>query len=114
MNLIHGPILVSYLLIRFRDQLFAQYCTIFPNAVDRRHRDLQRTRGKYVVPGPNLVWSVDGHDKLEDFGIEIYNGIGGHAQYVPWLTVGISNRTAICVLQSNLAIAKFGATKSLI
>ena len=90
------------ILTYLRDRLFAQYRALFPDAVDRRLRDLQRVRGEYVVPGPNLVWSVDGHDKLRDFGIEIYAGIDTHARYIPWCTIGISNRTAISVLRGYL------------
>ena len=90
------------ILTYLRDRLFAQYRTLFPDAVDRRLRDLQRVRGEYVIPGPNLVWSVDGHDKLRDFGIEIYAGIDAYARYIPWCTTGISNRTAISVLRGYL------------
>ncbi|KAF6238756.1 hypothetical protein HO173_003263 [Letharia columbiana] len=85
-----------------RDRLFAQYRTILPDAVDRRLRDVQRKRGEYVGPGPNLVWSVDGHDKLSEYGIEIYGGIDDHARYIPWLTVDVTNRTAISVLRGFL------------
>ncbi|KAM0803128.1 hypothetical protein BDR22DRAFT_802080 [Usnea florida] len=85
-----------------RDRLFAQYRALFPDDVDRRLRDLQRVRGEYVVPGPNLVWSVDGHDKLRDYGIEIYAGIDAHARYIPWCTTGISNRTAVSILRGYL------------
>ena len=55
-----------------------------------------------MVPGSNLVWSVDGHDKLAEYGIEIYGAIDAHARYLPWCTTGISNRTAISVLRGYL------------
>ena len=99
---------ISYDLLSFlftniiRDRLFALYCTLAPDAVNRRYRDVQRKKGECVIPGPNLVWSVDGHDKLAPFGIEIYAGIDGHARYITWLYIGISNRTAVSVLRGYL------------
>ncbi|KAL2041803.1 hypothetical protein N7G274_005587 [Stereocaulon virgatum] len=66
-----------------RDRLFSIYRTLAPDAVERRFRDIQRKRGECVIPGPNLVWSVDGHDKLSPYGIEIYGGADGHARYIP-------------------------------
>ena len=59
-------------------------------------------RSEYIVPGPNLVWSVDGHDKLSEYRIQIYGGIDGHARYLPWLTVRISNCTAVSILRGYL------------
>ena len=35
-----------------------------PQGIERRTNDLQRQRGEYIVPGPNYIWSIDGHDKL--------------------------------------------------
>ena len=52
---------------------------LLPDLVELRHLDVQLTRGEYTVPGPNLIWSVDGHDKLSEYGIEIYGGIDGYA-----------------------------------
>ena len=96
--------LLCYRLSCLRDRLFAQYRTLVPDAVNRRLRDLQRVRGEYIVPGPNLIWSVDGHDKLAEYGIEIYGAIDAHARYIPWCTTGISNRTAVSVLSGYLEI----------
>jgi hypothetical protein len=67
--------------------------------VTRRLHDLQRHRGEYVVPGPNYLWSVDGHCKLEHWGIEIYAAIDAYSRYVIWIYVGISSRTAVSVLK---------------
>src|SRR5258706_8784397 len=55
-------------------------------------------RGEYWVPGPNYIWSVDGHMKLELFGIEIYAGVDAYSRYITWIYVGVSARTAISVL----------------
>ena len=70
--------------------------------MESQHLDVQRTRDEYIVPGPNLVWSVDSHDKLSEYRIEIYGRINGHAWYLPWLTVEISNCTAVSIVQGYL------------
>jgi hypothetical protein len=36
----------------------------------RRH-----LRGEFIVPGPDFLWSTDGHDKFRNYGIEIYAGV---------------------------------------
>jgi len=55
-------------------------------------------RGEYWVPGPNYIWSVDGHMKLELFGIEIYASVDAYSRYITWIYFGVSTRTAISVL----------------
>lgn len=69
-----------------------------PDGVYRRANDLQRHRGEYIVPGPNWLWSIDGHCKLSFYGIEIYAAIDAYSQYITWIYVGISGRTAISIL----------------
>jgi len=59
-------------------------------------------RGEYWVPGPNYIWSVDGHMKLELFGIEIYAGVDAYSRYITWIYVGVSARTAVSVLRGYL------------
>ena len=54
------------------------------------------------MPGPNFIWSIDGHDKLHNHGIDIYVGIDAHARYVMWCYVGISSHTAVSVLRQYL------------
>jgi hypothetical protein len=78
-----------------RDRLFRVCRTINPEAVERRRRDLQRHRGEYVVPGPNFIWSIDGHDKLKPYGIEIYACIDAYSRYIIWIYIGTSNSTAV-------------------
>ena len=72
-------------------------------------QDLQRNRGSYVVPGPNAIWCLDGHDKLAEWGIEIYGGIDAYSRFVPWVYVGISNRKPVSVaLQYAEVVKSFG------
>lgn len=84
-------------LIISSDRLFATVRELDPCGVERRLHDLQRHRGEYVVPGPNFLWSIDGHEKLSFWGIEIYGAVDAYSRYVVWAYVGISNRTGVSV-----------------
>ena len=58
------------------DCMFNILKAIDPAGVASRHLHLTtKPRGAYTVPGPNFVWSIDGHHKLSMYGIEIYAGI---------------------------------------
>ena len=46
-----------------------------PRGSSARKRNLNRKRGEFVVLGPDYVWLLDDHDKLADWGIEIYAAI---------------------------------------
>ncbi|KAJ9129682.1 Integrase core domain protein [Pleurostoma richardsiae] len=56
----------------------------------------------YRLPGPNYQWCIDGHDKLKDFGFEIYAAIDAYSRCIIWFYVGHSNATAISVLKQYL------------
>jgi hypothetical protein len=86
----------------YRDRLFALVKEIDPIGVERRRNNLQRVRQEFIIPGPNYIWSIDGHDKLRPWGIEIYAAINAYSQYVIWIYIGISNRTAISTLRQFL------------
>jgi len=59
-----------------RDRMFNILKTIDPVGVASRRLHLTtKSRGGYTVPGPNFVWSIDGHHKLSIYGIVIYAGI---------------------------------------
>jgi hypothetical protein len=77
-----------------------------PVGVQARTQHLQRQRGRYVLKGPNEVWSVDGHDKLADFGFEIYGFLDAYSRFVLGVYVGISNRTAISVQKQYLEVVQ--------
>jgi hypothetical protein len=91
-----------------RDRLFKVYKTLNPEGVQRRKKDLQRRRGEYIVPGPNWLWSIDGHDKLKPYGIEIYAGIDAYSRFITWIYVGVSNATAVSVAQQYIHCVKKG------
>ena len=49
-------------------------------------------RRRYICPGPNYVWHIDGYnDKLKPFGFAIHGAIGGFSRRILWLEVGRSN-----------------------
>jgi hypothetical protein len=57
-----------------RDEVYAILRDLDPEGVqERRKRKLKRRI--FRVPGPNHVWSSDGHDKLKPFGITIYGTV---------------------------------------
>ena len=66
-----------------RDRMFSIMKELDPNGVANRRLFLSSSpRGGYFVPGPNFVWSIDGHHKLSMYGIEIYAGIDAYSRYV--------------------------------
>ena len=89
-----------------RDRLFKAYCELNPEAVTRRLNDHQRRRGEYIVPGPNWCWSIDGHEKIKPYGIQIYACIDAYSRYVIWAYVGVSAGTSLSVLHQYLYTVK--------
>jgi hypothetical protein len=78
--------------------MFSIVKELHPEGVYRRTNDLQRKRHEYIVPGPDYIWSIDGHDKLAEWGIQIYAAIDAYSRYIVWIYVGISNRTSRSLL----------------
>jgi len=48
------------------------------------------------------MWCIDGHMKLQQYGIEIYGSIDAYSRYIPWIYVGTSAATAISVAKMYL------------
>jgi len=65
-----------------------------------------RNRAQFIVKGPNLVWSIDGHDKLSRFGFKIYVSINAYSRYIVRCYIGHSNRTALSVNKQFLETVK--------
>ena len=53
--------------------------------------------GEYICAGPDDVWSIDGHDKLGPWGINIYGAIDAYSRRLIWVYTGITNRTQVSV-----------------
>src|SRR5204863_4325131 len=62
----------------------------------------KKRRNNYIVPGPDWLWCLDGHDKLARFGIEIYGYIDAYSRKIIWFFIGSSNRTQVSVLRQYL------------
>ncbi|CAG8785481.1 17044_t:CDS:2 [Gigaspora margarita] len=41
------------------------------------------------IPGPNFMWSVDGYDKLRQWGFYIHGAVDAYSRYIIWLEVGL-------------------------
>ncbi|GLA56245.1 hypothetical protein AnigIFM63604_006246 [Aspergillus niger] len=85
-----------------RYRLHTIYRTIAPEAIQQRKNDMQRSRGSYMVPGPDHIWSVDGYMKLDPYGIQIYAAIDAYSRYIIWVYVGIDTRTSVSVARQYL------------
>lgn len=55
----------------------------------RRAKRLKRRR--YISPGPNHCWHLDGYDKLKPVGFPIHGCIDGWSRKIMWLKVARSN-----------------------
>jgi hypothetical protein len=80
--------------------------------VDSRKLGIKRKRGErkvLFILGPDHLWSIDGHDKLRNYGIKIYAGIDAYSRRIIWSYCGNSNRTQASVARQYLeAVARRG------
>ncbi|XP_077864797.1 uncharacterized protein LOC144350485 [Saccoglossus kowalevskii] len=81
---------LKYGLMVNRDLVLDLLNILDPEGIERRtkHRLLRR---KYVVPGPNFIWHIDGYDKLKPFGFAVHGAIDGYSRKLLWLEVSSSN-----------------------
>lgn len=78
-----------------------------PAGVTSRTPCLRRIRQEnYTTSGPNFLWCLDGHDKLAQYGIEIYAAVDAYSRKIIWFYCGNSNRTPISVLKQYLRAVK--------
>ena len=61
-----------------------------PLGVEERKRHKLKRR-KYLSPGPNHCWHIDGYDKIKPFGFAIHGGIDGYSRRIMWLVVDRTN-----------------------
>ena len=53
--------------------LFGIVSSLDPLAVEQQVFRLNKPlKGEYIISGPDYIWSVNGHEKLSKFGIQIY------------------------------------------
>ena len=72
----------------------------------RKGPDKSRKGGEYITPGPDWLWSCDGHDKFRNFGIEIYACVDAYSRRIQWCYVGNSNRRAVSILRQVVTTIK--------
>ncbi|KAF6238641.1 hypothetical protein HO173_003147 [Letharia columbiana] len=85
-----------------RDDIMYGLRVVDPAGVNRRYQKKQHRRKKFLVEGPNAIWSIDAHCKLEIVGIQIYAVIDAYSRKIIWIYVGISARTAVSVVKQFL------------
>jgi hypothetical protein len=86
------------------NRLHQLYREINPEAVVRRRPKsrMDNDRPVYNPHGPNWAWHVDGHDKLNFWGIQIYFAVDAYSRFIVWWYVGIENRTRLSVVKQYL------------
>ena len=72
-----------------------------PHGVELRSRKRFRRR-RYVVPGPNFIWHIDGYDKLKPYGFCVHGAIDGYSRRILWLEVGPSSNNPMVTVQCYL------------
>ena len=61
-----------------------------PGGVEERKRHKLKRR-KYLSPGPNHCWHIDGYDKIKPFGFAIHGAIDGYSRRIMWLILDRTN-----------------------
>ena len=61
-----------------------------PVGVELRKRQRLRRRS-YYTEGPNMIWHLDGYDKLKPYGVAIHGCIDGFSRHVIWLHAYTTN-----------------------
>ncbi|KAI7967143.1 hypothetical protein MJO29_000420 [Puccinia striiformis f. sp. tritici] len=64
--------------------------TLDPEGVDNRSKRILKHR-VFHVPGPNFIWSSDGHNKLKKFGITLYGFINAWSRKILGIFVNVTN-----------------------
>jgi hypothetical protein len=64
-----------------------------PIGVLERRLHRRWRRDDFVTSGPDFIWSLDGHDKLLRYGIQIYGAVDAYSRKIIWWYVGNSNKT---------------------
>ena len=107
--LLHGKIFLLFLenyINIFSDTIYSFVKQLDPEGILQRTKDAQQSRGEYIVPGPDYIWSIDGYDKLATWGIQIYAAINAYSHNINWIYVGVTNRTTYSVLAQYLKTVK--------
>ena len=63
-------------------------------------------RHQAVFSGNNFLWSIDGHGKLLNYGLNIYGAIDGFSRRIIWINVGLASNTQVSVARQYLNAIK--------
>jgi len=88
-----------------RDRIFKIMKELDPECVEARRtrfKDGRDHTGKYIVPGPNYTWSVDGHMKFQAYGIKIYAMVDGYSRYITSIFAGLPATCGVSILKQYL------------
>lgn len=77
-----------------------------PIGVENQWKGVNRHHAQFTCPGPNWCWSIDGHLKLQMFGIEIYAAIDSYSRYITWFYCGVSAKTGVSILSQFLEVVE--------
>ena len=94
------------MLILLRDWLFTIIKKLDSAGVAQHASDAQWHCSDFIVSGPDYLWSINDHCKLDFFGIEIYADIDAYSQYITWIYIELFNHTAVSALVQFLTILK--------
>ncbi|KAJ8023929.1 hypothetical protein HOLleu_36508 [Holothuria leucospilota] len=63
---------------------------IDPDGAEHRKRR-RLVRRRYITRGPNIVWHIDGYDKLKPYGVAMHGCVDGFSRTVIWLNAFYTN-----------------------
>ncbi|XP_077867977.1 uncharacterized protein LOC144357824 [Saccoglossus kowalevskii] len=79
-----------------RDIVLELLRLVDPDGIERRKKR-RMMRRKYIAPGPNFIWHIDGYDKLKPFGFAVHGAIDGFSRRILLLEVSLSNNNPAIV-----------------
>lgn len=94
-----------------RKMIWDAMCRRYPEAIQQRRETATfvRREAKFIVPGPNYMWSMDGYQKLRFLGLEIYAAIDAYSRRIIWCSVCRSTSLPANIVQQYLkAILRLG------
>ena len=91
-----------------RDTVMKSLRVIDPEGVEHRQRRRLKRR-RYVTPGPNFLWHVDGWDKLAPFVFFVHGAVDGFSKRILWLEVNSTNKNPRVIASNYLnAVQQLG------
>ncbi|KAI1821966.1 hypothetical protein F4861DRAFT_532618 [Xylaria intraflava] len=96
-----------------KHRIYQYYKRRWPEHVRQRAQARMYHEGRFIVPGPNYLWCLDGYMKLQKMGFEIYAAIDAWSRRIIWIYVGPTACTAISTLKQFLRTMNEGRIRPL-